>query len=419
MHDQPAQYRSDTGRRTIAVIVKGWPRLSETFIAQELAGLEARGLSLRLYSLRHPTDRHVHDINRAVKAPVSYLPEYLWRAPLRVWRGWRTSRHLPGYRAARAAWWRDLLRDPTPNRGRRFGQALVLAAELPADIVHLHVHFLHTPASVTRYAALMRGLPWSASAHAKDIWTTPVWEKAEKLQDADWVVTCTKAGADHLNALSPRRPVELVHHGIDAGRFPAASPRPASPSVTILSVGRAVAKKGFDDLLRALALLPRDLAWRFVHIGGGPLLADLKAQAERLNIADRIEWRGSRAEADVREAYRAADLFVLASRVTADGDRDGIPNVVAEAMSQGLPVVATTAGAIPELVTPVTGLLVSSGDCAALADAMAALIADPQRRATLGNAAVQHIAHSFQAERGYDRIAALLTQAPAVRIAAE
>jgi glycosyltransferase involved in cell wall biosynthesis len=265
----------------------------------------------------------------------------------------------------------------------------------------------------------MLRLPWSASAHAKDIWTTPDWEKAEKLQDADWVVTCTKAGADHLNALSPRRPVERVHHGIDTGRFPAAAPRPVLETVTILSVGRAVAKKGFDDLLNALALLPRDLPWRFVHIGGGPLLADLKAQATRLSIADRIDWRGSRPEAEVRDAYRKADMFVLASRVTADGDRDGIPNVVAEAMSQGLPVVATTAGAIPELVTAATGLLVNSGDTAALADAMTALIANPQRRAALGHAAAQHIASTFQAEHGYDRIAALLTQAPALRLAAE
>jgi hypothetical protein len=107
MHDLAAQppfspaVGPEPGRRTIAVIVKGWPRLSETFIAQELVGLEARGLNLQIYSLRHPTDRHVHDINRAVKAPVSYLPEYLWREPLRVWRGWWRARRLPGYRAAR------------------------------------------------------------------------------------------------------------------------------------------------------------------------------------------------------------------------------------------------------------------------------------------------------------------------------
>src|SRR5690242_16873116 len=159
-------------RPTVAVVLKGWPRLSETFIAQELHALEQRGFSLRLYSLRYPTDRAIHPLSEAVQAPVVYLPEYLWHAPVRVLRGWRTVHRLTGYAAALRAWLRDLRRDPTPNRIRRFGQALVMAAELPADIVHVHAHFLHTPASVARYAGLIRSLPWSVSAHAKDIWTT-------------------------------------------------------------------------------------------------------------------------------------------------------------------------------------------------------------------------------------------------------
>src|SRR6185437_6069471 len=112
-------------------------------------------------------------------------------------------------------WWRDLRRDLTPNRLRRFGQALVLAAEMPADVGHLHAHFLHTPASVARYTALMRGLRWSVSAHAKDIWTTPDWEKTEKLAEVSWAVTCSAAGRDHLATLAAARRVDLVHHGID------------------------------------------------------------------------------------------------------------------------------------------------------------------------------------------------------------
>ena len=154
-------------------VLKGYPRLSETFIAQEIRALEQRGLVIRIASLRHPTDRKTHPIAAEIKAAVDYLPEYLYREPLRVWRGWRRARRLPGYRAARTAWLRDLRRDRSPNRGRRFGQALVLAAELPATVQHLHAHFLHTPASVARYAAMMTGRPWSASAHAKDIRTTP------------------------------------------------------------------------------------------------------------------------------------------------------------------------------------------------------------------------------------------------------
>ncbi|HEX6093261.1 MAG TPA: colanic acid biosynthesis glycosyltransferase WcaL, partial [Dongiaceae bacterium] len=203
-------------QRTILIILKGYPRLSETFIAQEIRALEERGLNLRLASLRRPTDKAVHPVNREIEAPVSYLPEYLYREPLRVLRAWWRARRWPSYREARRAWLKDLRRDRTPNRGRRFGQALVLAAELPEDVGHLHAHFLHAPASVTRYAALLTGLPWSCSAHAKDIWTTPGWEKREKLADAAWAVTCTAAGRDHLQALAPAgKDVALVYHGLD------------------------------------------------------------------------------------------------------------------------------------------------------------------------------------------------------------
>ena len=119
------------GAGTIAVVLKGYPRLSETFIAQELLALERRGLSLALYSLRRPTDAATHPLHVDIKAPVTYLPEYLHDDVRRVWRAWRHVRRRPGYRTARATWWRDLRRDFTRNRVRRFGQALVLAAELP------------------------------------------------------------------------------------------------------------------------------------------------------------------------------------------------------------------------------------------------------------------------------------------------
>jgi hypothetical protein len=211
----------------VAFVLKGYPRLSETFIAQEIHALEKRGLDILIVSLRHPTDRAVHPVHDQVKASRLYLPEYLHQEPLRVWRGWRRVRRLPGYKAARRAWLADLRRDSTPNRVRRFGQALVLAAELPPGIDRLHAHFLHTPASVTRYTATMIGLPWSFSAHAKDIWTTPDWEKREKLADAKWAVTCTVSGHAHLAALAlDAKRVGLSYHGIALDRFPPAPHRP-------------------------------------------------------------------------------------------------------------------------------------------------------------------------------------------------
>ncbi|HET6521062.1 MAG TPA: glycosyltransferase [Geminicoccaceae bacterium] len=403
----------------VAIIVKGYPRLSETFIAQEMLALQERGLGFEIVSLRHPTDRAVHGLNRQIRAPVRYLPEYLYREPLRVLRGWWRARRLPGYRGARRLWLRDLRRDPTPNRGRRFGQALALAAELPASVGHLHVHYLHTPASVARYAAALTGLPWSCSAHAKDIWTTPDWEKREKLRDLRWLVTCTALGAAHLRGLAPGADVELVYHGLDPGRFPAPDRRPGSDGsdparpVRLLCVARAVPKKGLDVALDALARLPAGLHWRFVHIGGGQLIGGLRTRAERLGLADRVEWRGARTEDGVLAAYREADLFVLASRIAPDGDRDGLPNVLLEALSQELAAVASRAAAVPELIEHGrTGRLVPPDDPEALAAALAGLIADPGMRLRLGRAGRRRVLESFAFGRGIDRLAARFDHPP-------
>ena len=403
--------------RRIAVVVKGYPRLSETFIAQEIRALEQAGLTLDLISLRRPTDKTAHPIHREIAAPVNYLPEYLHEAPLRVLRAWRRVRHLPTYGATRALFLRDLRRDPTRNRLRRWGQALVLAAELPAGIETIYAHFLHTPASVARYAARLSGLPWAVSAHAKDIWTSPAWEKREKLADCAWAVTCTEVGRDHLAELSPPgKPVLLGYHGLDFRRFPveAAQPGardggdPAQP-VRLLSVGRAVAKKGYPDLLDALALLPANRHWRFVHIGGGTEAAALKAKAAMLGLADRIEWRGAAAQADVLAAYRAADLFVLASRIAEDGDRDGLPNVLMEAQSQRLACLATRSAAIPELIEHErTGLLVEPGDVAGLAAALDRLMSSPDLRIRLAAAGAARVRERFGFQATIDRLAELL-----------
>ena len=399
--------------RRIAVLVKGYPRLSETFIAQEILGLERRGLELLIVSLRHPTDPDVHELHRQIGAAVLYLPEYVKDEPWRVLRGlWRSLR-LPGFARSLLGWLADLARDRTANRGRRFAQALVLAAELPGDVEHLHVHYLHTPGSVGRYTGLLRGLPFSFSAHAKDIWTTPAWEKRAKLEAAEWTVTCTRANLDHLRGLAPAAAIELVHHGLDATRFTAPPPREAETPV-ILCVARAVEKKGLDVLLDALALLPPDLDWRLEHIGGGPLTGGLRAQAERLGLASRVAWLGARAQAEVIAAYRRAALFCLPARIAGDGDRDGLPNVIMEAMAQELPVVSTSISAIPEIVVDgVTGSLVPPNDPAALAAALERLLRDPQLRRQLGCAGRARVLAEFGMERGLDRIAGLLRGAPA------
>ena len=381
-----------------AIVLKGYPRLSETFIAQEILALERRGLVVDIVSLRHPTDEKTHPIHNQIRAPVRYLPEYLHREIARVWRAWWRVRRLPGYHSARVQWLADLKRDWTANRIRRFGQALVLANELGSDVQHLHAHFLHTPASVTRYAALLKDLPWSCSAHAVDIWTTPTWEIKEKLSELQWMITCTQANEKYLKAIAPTpSKVSLAYHGIDLDRFNNNDViiKSGSP-VRFLSVGRAVEKKGYEDLLVALASLPSELDWTFTHIGGGPRLKSLKRMATSSGLERRTTWLGAQTQEEVIHAYQNADVFVLPCKIARNGDRDGLPNVLMEAQSQGLACISTRVSAIPELILhEETGLLAAPGDPEDLARQITRLLGDFNLRKRLAQAGRKRVMSEF------------------------
>ncbi|GGB41153.1 colanic acid biosynthesis glycosyltransferase WcaL [Roseibium aquae] len=396
----------------IAVVVKGYPRLSETFIAQEILGLEQRGIEILIVALRKPYDPFIHDLHRQIRAEVMYLPEYVKDDPARVARAKRWAEKQPTFAAARSLLKADLARAPGNDRKRRWAQGCVFAHELPQDVRWIHTHYLHTPCSAARYAAHLSGLGWSFSAHAKDIWTSPDWDLRTKLDDAAWGVTCTKVNTGHLKGLckTPEK-IELVYHGLDFCGFPEPSGPPsmrdgASEPVELVSVGRAVEKKGYDDLLTALALLPGDLNWRFTHVGGGDLSDKLKAMADGLNLSGRIVWRGAQPREEVIKACRTADLFVLPSKLAKSGDRDGLPNVLMEAQSMGLCCLSTRVSAIPELIEDGrTGRLVAPGDPQALAGALADLIRAPGERDRLGKAAASHVRSHFASAPGLDLLA--------------
>ncbi|MGI9524626.1 MAG: glycosyltransferase family 4 protein [Hyphomicrobiaceae bacterium] len=399
--------------KNIAVVLKGYPRLSETFIAQELYGLERLGYRLAIFSMRRPRDEPQHPIHAEIQAPVIYLPEYLHEEPFRVIRAAFKLMARRSFWQAFATWIGDVFRDPSRNRARRFGQACVLSVELPSDTAHLYAHFIHTPASVAHYASLITALPWSCSAHAKDIWTSPEWDLKAKLEAVNWVTTCTAVGLDRLRALATRADdVHLIYHGIDLARFPhferprsTRTGKEVSAPIRLLSVGRAVEKKGFDTMLDALAQLPTDLAWRWVHIGGGEDLDALKARAERLGINACIDWCGPRNQSDILAAYRRSDLFVLPCRIASNGDRDGLPNVLVEALSQGLACISTPISAIVELIRDDhLGLLIPPNNATDLADAISQLAQNPTQRDALGRTGEELVRTEFAYESGLRKL---------------
>ena len=396
----------------LAIAVKGWPRLSETFIAQELVALERAGIDFAIWSLRHPTDTKTHPLHDQLRARVYYLPEYLHDEPWRVLRGLGAALVRRGFWRTSAQFLRDLRRDVTRNRVRRFGQACVMARELPTETEAIYAHFLHTPSSVARYTAGLRGLPWAFSAHAKDIWTSPEWELREKLSaqtnGASFGATCTAFGAEHLNALAATTPVDLVYHGLDLARFPEPPNRTArTPDApfSMLSVGRLVEKKGFDRLIDALALLPNTIDWHWTHIGGGALKDEMQKRAAALGISARITWRGACDQPEVIAAMRAADLFVLPSRIAKDGDRDGLPNVLMEAASQRLPILSTPVSAIPEFIDSGVHGILCSDDPSTLANEMIRLAETPELGPKLANAAHARLHAEFTMQPGIDHLA--------------
>lgn len=262
----------------------------------------------------------------------------------------------------------------------------------------------------------MRGVPWAFSAHAKDIWTSERWDLSEKLQAgrgaAAWGATCTALGARHLQDIAgdPHR-VDLVYHGLDLGRFPAPPDRQTRAKdgpFHMLSVGRLVEKKGFDRLIDAFALLPDTLDWHWTHIGGGVLSDALQQRATQAGVNHRITWRGACDQPEVIAAMRSADLFVLPSRIAADGDRDGLPNVLMEAASQRLPMLSTAVSSIPEFIQSGTHGLLSEDTPDALAAALIRIAATPQEAAAWAMAAEARLKSDFAMHPGIAHLKARL-----------
>lgn len=408
---------------TVGYLTKRFPRLSETFILDEILGLESLGVPLRLYAINHPHEPTVQPDVTRVRSRVTYLHGIT---------GWRDR--VRNAAATTAAHLQLLVRHPG-----RYLYALVLIARVHHDwpsvrhfieagrlavllerdgARHLHAAFAHSPASIAYFVRLLTGLPFSFSGHAKDLYLSKPDRLARRVAAAEFVLVCSGAAAHDLRAIAgpSADKVRLAYHGVNTTRFhpdpelmqPSVSSDPASSPLRLLAVGRLVDKKGYPVLLDALAQVTatnRSLSCRI--IGAGPQSATLNEQVHRLGLDEVVEFLGARTQIEVAAAYHWADAFVQASVVLADGDRDGVPNSVLEAMASGLPVVASTVAGIPEVVIDdVTGLLVAPGDSDMLADGLIRLIDDPALRVRLAHEARAHVVEHF------DRMSAIQAVAP-------
>jgi glycosyltransferase involved in cell wall biosynthesis len=342
-------------------------------------------------------------LNDEIAAVVHYVPFPLLALPS-VLRAWRRLRRLPGYGSALRVFLDDLARTANPFLINQFARALIVSDRLRDHAGHFHAHFMNRPAAVARYAAAMTQRAWSCSAHAKDIWTQSRPNLVAALASSQWTVTCSRHGYEQLRSLSPRpERIHLSYHGLDIDRFSqfagARPPRTGSDPerpLQILSIARAVPKKGLDILLRALSALGGDLHWRLVHVGGGDQLSSLRRLARALSISDRITWLGTRSQDEVFGLYSQADLFVLPCRTARNGDRDGVPNVLVEASSQRLPCISTTVPGVLELLSnEESAILVPPDDAIALASAIKRMAADPAFRERLARSAEQRVRQDF------------------------
>lgn len=399
----------------VGYLVKTFPKISETFILREVLALEAAGVTLEIFALRRPGEKKIHSLAAQVLARVNYIPSRLLFQPLAMlWPQLLLLLTQPlGYlRAARFAW----RHRPGANL-KDFFQAGCLARLLARrGIHHLHVHFINKPATIAELVRLMIGTPLSITAHAKDIYLSDQAELRRKMARAKFIVTCNDYNRRYLqqHVAADGPPVLRIYHGLDANLFYTnGAERESANAPLILSVGRLREKKGFPTLLAACRLLK--IAGRKFHcviVGYGPLQEELERQIDEFELRENVALTGMLTQDEVIALYKRATLFVLPCQVTEDGDRDGIPNVLAEAMAMELPVISTPVAGIPELIESlVDGLLVRPEDPGGLAAAMTRLLEQPQLRRRLGQAARGKVHRLFSAQRNAEQLQALFLSA--------
>lgn len=387
---------SSDGIARVGYVLKRYPRYSETFIVNEILAHEAAGLKIEIFSLRPPCDSHFQDRIAKVRAPVTYLTAEGAKAS-NFWAAVDAAADaLPGF-------WTALAKAQKSSAAEVY-QAILLAHRVRRDgINHLHAHFATEATSVARLAAAFAGVPYTFTAHAKDIFHESVdaADRRRKLLDAAAVVTVSDFNLHYLQETfgEAASGVRRIYNGLELADFPYRSPRERQPLV--VAVGRLVEKKGFSDLVDACAILARrGRPLRCIIVGEGELENDLRQRIVSAGAEGIVELVGPRPQAEVIGIVQEAAAFAAPCIVGNDGNRDGLPTVLLEAMALGTPCISTDVTGIPELVQDgETGLLTPQHDPVVLAGAIERLLDSPGLRTELAQRARKRIQADFDIHR--------------------
>ncbi|NOS75238.1 MAG: glycosyltransferase family 4 protein [Methyloglobulus sp.] len=415
----------------IGYILKGYPRTSETFITNEIRLLEKMGVGLSIFSVKKLEGQKNHAMVKDINAPVTYLPQADPLSEARFSR-WVVD-NVPKFSNSHAllfkkkplaylkALFECLVMSVHYRNGffdlprevffKEFLQAGYIANAVieSGQIQHLHAHFCHGSTTIAMFASKMSGIPFSFTAHAKDIYLkelNPGNLLQKKMRRAEFLVTCTGANEEHLQRLAPKgTKIHKIYHGLDTDLFASSVQDSLIASdmdvPVVLSVGRLVEKKGFDYLIKACAILKeRGCHFRCQIVGGGDGYTEtLVNLIKDLGLEDTVRLLGAVTQEELREIYQQATLFALPCLVVDNGDRDGIPNVLVEAMSMRVPVISTDISGIPELIdNNDNGLLVPEKNALAMADAIERLLINPGLRQQLGDAGRARVCKDFDSQ---------------------
>ena len=402
--------------KNVAYMLDGFPIVSETFIIHEILELKKRGLNIIIFARERvsdiPNNSLSHPESDCLVKETCYLNPYAIVIKKKLLHFLIFLRHP--FRYLKTFYFSYLEGGETFIA---FKSAPLYIREMESkNVHHIHAHFARRACTFSMLISMITGIPYSFTAHAHDIYVSDAMDISNHVRAAKFVITCTAHNKRYLlekygNHTDGK--ICINYHGVDTNRLKPAGKRitqgEGDVGISILSIGRLVEKKGFPYLIQALSQLKKTLDSSFTVniIGDGPEKDYLCRMVKEYNLSDNIFLRGALLFEEIRGFYEDADFFVLPCIIAKNGDRDGIPNVILEAMSSGLPVISTKVSGIPEVITDgVDGILVSPQDSSALADSIKKLSQDQELLLTMGCNARKKMVDHFNKEKHIDGLMA-------------